>query len=124
MGWRSRIALARRSRTWSSSSTIPTAFRSGILITEAARAEGGHLINKDGYRYLQDYDLGKPEPKPVLRSMELGPRDRLSQAFMQEVAKGRTIDTEYGPVVNLDLRHLGKKIITTKLPLVRELCLK
>ena len=96
----------------------------GILITEAARAEGGHLINKDGYRYLQDYDLGKPEPKPVLRSMELGPRDRLSQAFMKEVAKGRTIDTPYGPVVHLDLRHLGKKIITTKLPLVRELCLK
>ena len=96
----------------------------GILITEAARAEGGHLINKDGYRYLQDYDLGKPEPKPVFRSMELGPRDRLSQAFMQELAKGRTIDTEYGPVVHLDLRHLGKKVITTKLPLVRELCLK
>jgi len=96
----------------------------GILITEAARAEGGHLINKDGYRYLQDYDLGKPEPKPVFRSMELGPRDRLSQAFMKEVAKGRTIDTPYGPVVHLDLRHLGKKIITTKLPLVRELCLK
>src|SRR3954449_3714610 len=41
----------------------------GILITEAARAEGGYLINKDGYRYLQDYNLGKPEPKPVLRSM-------------------------------------------------------
>src|SRR5262249_282018 len=54
----------------------------GILITEAARAEGGYLINKDGYRYLQDYNLGKPEPKPVLRSMELGPRDRLSQAFV------------------------------------------
>ena len=96
----------------------------GILITEAARAEGGLLINKDGYRYLQDYNLGKPEPKPVLRSMELGPRDRLSQAFMQEVAKGRTIDTPYGPVVHLDLRHLGRKLITTKLPLVRELCLK
>ena len=96
----------------------------GILITEAARAEGGYLINKDGYRYLQDYDLGKPEPTPVFRSMELGPRDRLSQAFMHEVAKDRTIDTEYGPVVHLDLRHLGKKVITTKLPLVRELCLK
>jgi fumarate reductase flavoprotein subunit len=96
----------------------------GILITEAARAEGGHLINRDGYRYLQDYNLGKPEPKPVLRSMELGPRDRLSQAFMQEVAKGRTIETPYGQVVHLDLRHLGRKIITTKLPLVRELCLK
>ena len=44
----------------------------GILITEAARSEGGYLINKDGYRYLQDYNLGKPEPKPVLRTMELG----------------------------------------------------
>src|SRR5258706_11800234 len=94
----------------------------GILITEAARAEGGWLINKDGYRYLQDYDLGKPEPGPVLRSMELGPRDRLSQAFVKEMLKGRTDDTPYGQVVYLDLRHLGEKIITTKLPFVRELC--
>jgi len=96
----------------------------GILITEAARAEGGHLINKDGYRYLQDYALGKPQPKPVLRTMELGPRDRLSQAFMKEVDKGRTIPTPYGPVVHLDLRHLGEKLINTKLPFVRELCMK
>jgi fumarate reductase flavoprotein subunit len=56
----------------------------GILITEAARAEGGWLVNKDGYRYLQDYNLGTPSPGPVLRSMELGPRDRLSQAFVHE----------------------------------------
>jgi fumarate reductase flavoprotein subunit len=96
----------------------------GILITEAARAEGGYLINKDGYRYLQDYNLGKPEPKPVFRSMELGPRDRLSQAFVKEVEKGRTTDTPYGPVVHLDLRHLGEKVIDTKIPFVRELCLK
>jgi len=96
----------------------------GILITEAARAEGGYLVNKDGYRYLQDYNLGKPEPKPVLRSMELGPRDRLSQAFVKEVEKGRTVQTPYGPVVHLDLRHLGADVINTKLPFVRELCLK
>jgi fumarate reductase flavoprotein subunit len=95
----------------------------GILITEAARAEGGWLLNKDGYRYLQDYDLGTPTPTPVLRSMELGPRDRLSQAFVHEMEKGRTIDTPYGAVVHLDLRHLGAKIINTKLPMVRELCL-
>ncbi|GAB3972264.1 fumarate reductase (quinol) flavoprotein subunit [Actinoallomurus acanthiterrae] len=94
----------------------------GILITEAARAEGGWLINKDGYRYLQDYDLGVPAPGPVLRSMELGPRDRLSQAFVHEVEKGRTTDTPYGPVVHLDLRHLGRTTIDTKLPFVRELC--
>ncbi len=96
----------------------------GILITEAARAEGGYLINKDGYRYLQDYNLGKPEPKPVLRSMELGPRDRLSQAFVKELQKGRTTETEYGPVVHLDLRHLGERTIEHKIPFVRELCLK
>jgi succinate dehydrogenase flavoprotein subunit len=96
----------------------------GILITEAARAEGGWLLNKDGYRYLQDYDLGKPEPTPVLRSMELGPRDRLSQAFEHEVEQGRTIESPYGPIVHLDLRHLGEKLIETKLPMVRELCMQ
>ena len=96
----------------------------GILITEAARAEGGYMLNKDGYRYLQDYDLGTPQPKPVLRSMELGPRDRLSQAFVKEDQKGRTIPTEYGSVVHLDLRHLGEKLINAKLPFVRELCVK
>jgi fumarate reductase flavoprotein subunit len=96
----------------------------GILITEAARAEGGYMLNKDGYRYLQDYNLGTPQPQPVLRSMELGPRDRLSQAFVKELEKGRTIDGPYGPVVHLDLRHLGEKVIDAKLPFVRELCLK
>ena len=96
----------------------------GILITEAARAEGGYLINKDGYRYLQDYALGSPQKEPVLRTMELGPRDRLSQAFMQELAQGRTIKTPDGHVVNLDLRHLGEKKIDAKIPFVRELCIK
>lgn len=96
----------------------------GILITEAARSEGGWMLNKDGYRYLQDYNLGKPEPAPVLRSMELGPRDRLSQAFVKEYEKGRTIETPYGHVVHLDIRHLGEKKINAKLPFVRELCLK
>jgi len=96
----------------------------GILITEAARAEGGYMLNKDGYRYLQDYNLGQPKPEPVLRTMELGPRDRLSQAFVKEYEKGRTIEGPYGAVVNLDLRHLGEKKINAKLPFVRELCLK
>jgi len=96
----------------------------GLLITEAARAEGGYLLNKDGYRYLQDYDLGTPEPEPVLRSMELGPRDRLSQAFVKEQEKGRTIDGPYGSYVHLDIQHLGEEVINKKLPFVRELCLK
>ena len=96
----------------------------GILITEATRAEGGWLVNKDGYRYLQDYDLGKPEPKPVLRSMELGPRDRLSQAFIKEQERGRTLEGPYGHYVHLDIRQVGEKVIDKKLPFVRELCLK
>ena len=98
----------------------------GILITEAARGEGGILVNKDGYRYLQDYDLGQPldieDPKhPVKKSMELGPRDRLSQAFIKEREKEKTIPGPFGDVVHLDIRHLGKKKIDKKLPFVREL---
>jgi fumarate reductase flavoprotein subunit len=96
----------------------------GILITEAARSEGGWLLNKDGYRYLQDYDLGRPTPKPVLRAMELGPRDRLSQCFVKEQEKGRTLEGPYGHYVHLDIRHLGEALIDKKLPFVRELCLK
>jgi fumarate reductase flavoprotein subunit len=96
----------------------------GILITEAARGEGGWLLNRDGYRYLQDYDLGSPTPEPVKRSMELGPRDRLSQAFVKEMEKGRTVDTPHGEVVHLDIRHLGAKVINSRIPFVRELCLK
>src|SRR5439155_6163269 len=93
----------------------------GILITEAARGEGGILVNKDGYRYLQDYGMGPAEPWPRLRGMELGPRDKLSQAFVHEEAKGRTIPSPYGNVVHLDVTHLGEAKIDKKLPFVREL---
>jgi fumarate reductase flavoprotein subunit len=98
----------------------------GILITEAARGEGGILVNKNGYRYLQDYALGKPldvnDPRhPQLRTMELGPRDKLSQCFMKEREKGNTIPGPYGDVVYLDVRHLGEKKIDKKIPFVREL---
>ena len=93
----------------------------GILITEGSRGEGGILVNKDGYRYLQDYDLGPPDPWPRKKAMELGPRDRLSQAFWHEQQKGRTIGTDYGDVVHLDLRHLGEAKIDERLPMVREL---
>jgi fumarate reductase flavoprotein subunit len=93
----------------------------GILITEASRGEGGHLKNKDGYRYLQDYGLGPPTDEPVHRKMELGPRDILSRCHIQEHLKGRTFDGPYGHYVHLDLRHLGEKVIDKKLPFVREL---
>ena len=98
----------------------------GILITEASRGEGGILVNKHGDRYLRHYDLGDPldvtdSQHPQKRTMELGPRDKLSQCFVYEMQKGNTIETKYGHAVNLDLRHLGEKKIDKKIPFVREL---
>ena len=84
----------------------------GILITEAARGEGGYLRNKDGERFLERYVPGR---------MELGPRDLLSRAEISEFEAGRGIEGPYGQYVNLDLRHLGEEKIDTKLPFVREL---
>ncbi len=99
----------------------PTALPgTGILITEGCRGEGAILVNKDGYRYLQDYGLGPLDPWPRPKAMELGPRDRLSQAFWHEMQKGRTIETPQGHVVHLDLRHLGAKKIHERLPLITE----
>ncbi len=92
----------------------------GILITEACRGEGAILTNKDGYRYLQDYGMGPPDPWPRPKAMELGPRDRLSQAFWHEMQKGRTFTHPGGQAVNLDLRHLGAKKIHERLPLITE----
>jgi len=95
--------------------------RTGLLFTEACRGEGGFLLNKDGYRYLQDYGLGPAEPVPRNKAMELGPRDRLSQAFWHEKKKGRTIDGPLGSVVHLDLRHLGERKLRERLPQIYEL---
>jgi fumarate reductase flavoprotein subunit len=96
---------------------------SGILITEASRGEGGILVNKDGYRYLQDYGLGPETPlgEPKNKYMELGPRDKVSQAFWHEWRAGRSITTPRGDVVNLDLRHLGPKKLAERLPFICEL---
>lgn len=93
----------------------------GLLFTEACRGEGGFLLNKDGYRYLQDYGLGPAEPTPRNKAMELGPRDRLSQAFWHEKRKGRTVSTAQGDAVHLDLRHLGEARLRERLPQIYEL---
>lgn len=95
----------------------------GILMTEGCRGEGGIMTNKDGYRYLQDYGLGPETPvgQPKNKYMELGPRDRLSQAFWGEQQKGRTVQTRLGDVVYLDLRHLGAKYLEERLPFICEL---
>jgi fumarate reductase flavoprotein subunit len=95
----------------------------GILMTEGCRGEGGILVNKDGYRYLQDYGLGPEIPVGETKNkyMELGPRDKLSQCFWQEQQKGNVIKSSRGDVVHLDLRHLGEKKIDERLPFIREL---
>ena len=99
----------------------PTALPgTGVLITEGCRGEGAILTNKDGYRYLQDYGLGPPDPWPRPKAMELGPRDRLSQAFWHEEQKGRTVSTPLGAAVHLDLRQLGAAKIHERLPLITE----
>jgi len=94
----------------------------GLLFTEACRGEGGYLVNKDGYRYLQDYGLGPLQDKPKNKYMELGPRDQLSQAFWYEKQKGRTFEhPTLGSVVFLDMRHLGEAHLRERLPLIYEM---
>ena len=97
----------------------------GSLLTEACRGEGGVLLNKHGRRYLQDYGMGPETPlgKPQLKTMELGPRDRVSQAWYHELQKGNTVTTPWGECVLMDMRHLGEKTINERLPLVRELAI-
>ena len=96
----------------------------GLLFTEACRGEGGFLLNKDGYRYLQDYGLGPATPEPRNKAMELGPRDRLSQAYWHEKQKGRTVHGPHGEVVLLDLRHLGEARLRERLPQIYELAVE
>ncbi|CAH0534624.1 Fumarate reductase flavoprotein subunit [Vibrio stylophorae] len=95
----------------------------GILMTEGCRGEGGIIVNKDGYRYLQDYGMGPETPigQPKNKYMELGPRDKVSQAFWHEQQKGNTIKHPLGDVVHLDLRHLGEAYLHERLPFICEL---
>ncbi len=60
----------------------------GLLFTEACRGEGGFLLNKDGYRYLQDYGLGPADPSPRNKAMELGPARPPEPGVLAREAEG------------------------------------
>jgi fumarate reductase flavoprotein subunit len=87
----------------------------GILITEATRGEGGYLRNNKDERFLVEYDYG------VGHKAELGPRDMISRAIIQEFEAGRGFEGPYGEYAGLDLTHLGEAHIMERLPFVREL---
>ncbi|MCH7954120.1 MAG: succinate dehydrogenase flavoprotein subunit [Candidatus Marinimicrobia bacterium] len=80
----------------------------GILVSEAARGEGGILRNKDGERFMERY-------APSIK--DLAPRDMVSRAIFTEIKEGRGIEAPDGSFyVGLDLTHLGKELIEEKLP--------
>ena len=85
----------------------------GILTTEGCRGDGGLLRDKDGHRFMPDYE---PEKK------ELASRDVVSRRMTEHIRKGKGVDSPYGPHLWLDITLLGRKHVETNLREVKEIC--
>jgi succinate dehydrogenase / fumarate reductase, flavoprotein subunit len=79
-------------------------YKLGILISEAARGEGGVLRNQAGERFMERY-------APTIK--DLAPRDMVSRCILEEIRAGRGIDGK--DYVHLDLTHLPREEIGAKL---------
>jgi succinate dehydrogenase / fumarate reductase flavoprotein subunit len=88
-----------------------TLFGTNILMSEAARGEGGILVNRNGERFMERY---------APHARELAPRDVVARAIEEEIARGNGFDGGY---VHLDLRHLGPGIIMERLPGIRQIAM-
>jgi succinate dehydrogenase / fumarate reductase flavoprotein subunit len=84
--------------------------RLGVLLSEAARGEGGVVLNSEGERFMERY-------APTIK--DLAPRDMVSRAIYQEIQEGRGGGPN-GDWAYLDISHLDPKVIEEKLPDITE----
>ena len=85
----------------------------GILTTEGCRGDGGLLLDKDGYRFMPDY-----EPK----KKELASRYVVSRRMTEHIRKGKGVKSRYGDHLWLDITILGREHIEKNLREVKEIC--
>ena len=85
---------------------------SGILLTEGCRGDGGILRDKDGHRFMPDYE---PEKK------ELASRDVVSRRMIEHIRKGKGVKSPYGDHLWLDISILGREHIEKNLRDVQDI---